>query len=77
MKITAQRIIPFPETIRLAIEPEAAVEFPLYLRLPGWCATPQITVNDTTAEARAAGRGVCETDAHSGRRATWSSCPCR
>ena len=36
---------PFDEEIELEISAESPVEFPLYLRIPGWCNHPQITIN--------------------------------
>ena len=36
---------PFDETITLRLSPERAVRFPLSLRLPGWCAAPELLVN--------------------------------
>jgi hypothetical protein len=36
---------PFEEAITLAVNPQQEVEFPLYLRLPGWCRNPEIAVN--------------------------------
>ncbi|MGN6385807.1 MAG: beta-L-arabinofuranosidase domain-containing protein [Verrucomicrobiota bacterium] len=36
---------PFSQTIRFEVSPEKSVEFPLYLRLPGWCARPSVKVN--------------------------------
>lgn len=36
---------PFAETVALKIDPQRAVTFPLVLRIPAWCKSPQITVN--------------------------------
>lgn len=36
---------PFNETIRMTVAAEKPVEFPLYLRVPGWCAEPAVEVN--------------------------------
>jgi hypothetical protein len=36
---------PFDEEIRLSIETDKPVAFPLLLRAPGWCAAPRVTVN--------------------------------
>jgi hypothetical protein len=36
---------PFEESIVLTVRPEKDVTFPLYLRIPGWCRTPEIRVN--------------------------------
>jgi hypothetical protein len=45
VKITSRTGYPFEEAICLTVEPERAVEFPLYLRIPAWCSRPQISVN--------------------------------
>lgn len=36
---------PFEEAIRFTVETPKAVRFPLYLRVPGWCANAKLTVN--------------------------------
>ncbi|MER5437412.1 beta-L-arabinofuranosidase domain-containing protein [Streptomyces sp. NPDC002790] len=36
---------PFDETVTLTVGVERAAEFPLRLRVPGWCASPRLTVN--------------------------------
>jgi len=36
---------PFEEAITLVVKPEREVAFPLYLRIPGWCRSPEIEVN--------------------------------
>ena len=43
--ITEDTKYPFEETIRLRINPERPVTFPLFLRLPGWCSSPVIRLN--------------------------------
>ena len=48
---------PFGETIRIKIEPEKDVEFPLYLRIPGWCKQAQVAVNGDRVEATPDGKG--------------------
>ncbi len=40
---------PFDGQITLEVACEKAAEFPLYLRVPGWCGSPKITVNDEEA----------------------------
>lgn len=45
VRVETKTAYPFEETIALKIEPERTVEFPLSLRLPGWCAAPAIRVN--------------------------------
>jgi DUF1680 family protein len=36
---------PWKERIELSVEPATAAAFTLYLRLPGWCRTPHLSVN--------------------------------
>ena len=45
VKITCVTDYPFNESIRMTVAPEKPVEFPLYLRVPGWCAAPVVEVN--------------------------------
>ena len=45
VRIVSATDYPFNGTIRITVTPEKPVEFPLYLRVPGWCATPMIEVN--------------------------------
>ena len=47
VKISTTTDYPFGETIRLKVEPEKDVAFPLYLRIPGWCTKARIMVNGT------------------------------
>jgi len=45
VKITSETNYPFDEKIRLIVEPDKSVNFPLYLRIPGWCKSPSVTLN--------------------------------
>lgn len=45
VKVTTMTDYPFGEVIRIKMELEKPVEFPLYLRVPKWCKNAQITVN--------------------------------
>ena len=47
---------PFAETITLSVEKAPAAAFPLKVRLPGWCAAPEVSVNGARAQV-AADRG--------------------
>jgi hypothetical protein len=48
VEITEQTNYPFEEHIRFNIHCDRPVEFPLSLRIPSWCDSPQLTVNGTT-----------------------------
>jgi hypothetical protein len=43
--ITQTTDYPFKENVTLSIEPQRDSNFPLVLRIPAWCASPQIRVN--------------------------------
>ena len=43
--ITEETDYPFSETVRFTIATEAPIRFPFWIRIPGWCAEPAITVN--------------------------------
>lgn len=45
VSITTETDYPFRETIRFRIETSAPVEFPLHLRIPGWCAAATLHAN--------------------------------
>lgn len=45
VEVKATTDYPFDDTIGLRIKPARATAFPLYLRIPGWCRAPEITVN--------------------------------
>lgn len=44
---------PFEDEVRLTVEPERTAEFPLYLRIPGWCRSADITINGKAGEIKA------------------------
>lgn len=48
VKLSTTTDYPFGETIRMNVEPEKTVAFPLYLRIPGWCKDARITVNGSS-----------------------------
>jgi len=45
VEVEARTGYPFEEAITLVVKPEREVSFPLYLRIPGWCRSPEIEVN--------------------------------
>lgn len=57
VKVTTTTDYPFGETIRMKVEPDKTVSFPLYLRIPGWCKSPQITVNGSPVAVAPDARG--------------------
>jgi DUF1680 family protein len=44
--ITETTRYPFDETITLALSAPKSVTFPLYLRVPGWCDSAELSIND-------------------------------
>ena len=46
---------PFDDTIRFRFSSEKSVSFPLYLRIPAWCASPQVAINGEQATISSAG----------------------
>ncbi len=57
VKLTCQTAYPFGETISVEVDPEQPATFPLYFRIPGWCAKPRIAVNGAPLEAVADAKG--------------------
>jgi hypothetical protein len=51
VKLTTTTDYPFGETIRITVESDRAVEFPLYLRIPGWCQQARIGVCGAPVQA--------------------------
>jgi hypothetical protein len=49
--VTEDTDYPFADLIRFAVASPRAVRFPLYLRLPRWCAKPQIEINGRAVNA--------------------------
>ncbi|MCX8155879.1 MAG: glycoside hydrolase family 127 protein [Verrucomicrobiae bacterium] len=48
---------PFSDTVTFTLQTPGAVAFPLYLRLPAWCARPTITLNGRPIPFKAPQRG--------------------
>jgi len=57
VKITTATDYPFNETLRLTVEPEKNVGFPLYLRIPAWCRKAVLSVNGRAIPALADAKG--------------------
>jgi hypothetical protein len=45
VEITCKTDYPFNETIEVSVQPARAADFPLDLRIPGWCTAPSLAVN--------------------------------
>lgn len=48
---------PFEEQVRLTLSAPKSVEFPLYLRVPGWCKKPALTLNGRPIDFPSAPKG--------------------
>jgi hypothetical protein len=55
--VTCRTDYPFTESLALEMRVERAAEFPLLLRIPGWCAKPAVTVNGASVPAQADATG--------------------
>ena len=64
--ITETTSYPFAETVTLSLSLAGPTAFPLYLRIPSWCAAPSVHVNGTAVSA-AGGPGFTAVDR------TWSN----
>ena len=54
---------PFDEQVRMTVQTAQPVAFPLYLRVPAWCADPQVQVNGKKVKTSAkAGQYIVLTD---------------
>ncbi|MCT4646844.1 MAG: glycoside hydrolase family 127 protein [Carboxylicivirga sp.] len=51
---------PFEEQIKLSLEVQDAVEFPLYLRIPGWCKNAGIKVNGQKLDMQTSAAGYAK-----------------
>jgi DUF1680 family protein len=54
VQVTEDTDYPFGDTVRLTLSMPRGVHFPLYLRVPRWCAGPVFRVNGRMVAARAA-----------------------
>lgn len=51
VEITCRTEYPFQESIEMAVKPAREAAFPLSLRIPGWCKSPELSVNGSTIPA--------------------------
>jgi uncharacterized protein len=51
VKISCDTAYPFEENIRFSVDPKCEAKFPLYFRMPRWCAKPEISVNGSAVDA--------------------------
>lgn len=49
IRLSQETRYPFEESIRFTLHTPTAVNFPLYLRIPGWCTHAEITINGKKA----------------------------
>ncbi len=55
--LDCQTDYPFQETINLTVNPAREAAFPLALRIPGWCAAPELQVNGSPLALARDGKG--------------------
>jgi hypothetical protein len=53
LKLSCTTAYPFEETIRVSVEPQRKASFPLYFRIPAWCAQAGVAVNGRPVDAAA------------------------
>ncbi len=62
IRISSLTDYPFGETVRMKVDPERAVSFPLYLRIPQWCKGAEIKVNKSRLAVSQDQRGFVKVD---------------
>ncbi|MDO8631030.1 MAG: glycoside hydrolase family 127 protein, partial [Phycisphaerales bacterium] len=60
VEIESDTAYPFEEEIRLTIRPAAKADFPLYLRIPGWCRQPSLELNGQTVAVEIDNKGFAK-----------------
>lgn len=53
---------PFEENVVFTISTSQQVQFPLYLRIPGWCDNPQVSINGENVKMKASPRSYIKID---------------
>lgn len=61
--VTESTDYPFKETVTLTVGTPRRVAFPLYLRIPGWCEDPQLSVAGRRVAVPGDGRGSSRSNA--------------
>jgi hypothetical protein len=72
VKITEETAYPFGDTIELSLSTPKAVSFPLYLRVPGWCRAPAVSINgrETAVQSEPSGYVMIERTWNDGDKLT-------
>lgn len=60
VELVCETNYPFEEEIRIAVEPERASQFPLYFRVPQWCAQPQVKIGQSFEPLRPDTKGFAK-----------------
>jgi len=60
--LRAQTHYPFEETIRMTVSTDEPVEFPLYLRVPGWCKDAELRINGKKVDVAARAKSFIVVD---------------
>jgi len=55
VKLNVETNYPFEENIRVHVDPKKATTFPLTLRIPTWCTSPEVSINGVKQNGVAAG----------------------
>lgn len=60
VEIECRTDYPFGESIEMSFQPARAAAFPVSFHIPGWCANPELAVNDVAVKVEADAKGfVC------------------
>ncbi|MFN0167646.1 MAG: beta-L-arabinofuranosidase domain-containing protein [Bryobacteraceae bacterium] len=57
VEIEARTAYPFQESVELTVAPERTARFPLYVRIPAWCHTPEVRINGAVHPLDGAAKG--------------------
>jgi len=62
IEITCRTDYPFNETVEMRINPAREATFPLSFRIPGWCAKPEILVNNADVKVTPDAKGFAHVE---------------